>query len=280
MKILGYSERGVINALFYDILNNSNQLIAGLLTNVNNSNQLISGLLNKTIFIHKKEIFDISCCQVLIEQSFSDFGDSDVLILVKNNGKKQAVFLEAKVKTYSRKKWRLDEEFNKFLNPKGEAPSTDNAIPTSNLFTQLYFKNRLWCELKNNNGKNLDEGIKFKNTTKSPRKIGTNKIVTKAKKLLSKHLNKSFYFGIVPDSRKDIENFIKNHFKDKTKIKHNLTNWKDANWGFLAWEDIHKFCVDNGLNDTCNVFDFNFYEDKKNQDKSKGQIYNKKLITS
>ena len=59
MKILGYSERGVINALFYDILNNSNQLIAGLLTNVNNSNQLISGLLNKTIFIHKKEIFDI-----------------------------------------------------------------------------------------------------------------------------------------------------------------------------------------------------------------------------
>ena len=43
MKILGYSERGVINALFYDILNNSNQLIAGLLTNVNNSNQLISG---------------------------------------------------------------------------------------------------------------------------------------------------------------------------------------------------------------------------------------------
>ena len=105
MKILGYSERGVINALFYDISNS-----------YKDKPKLISDLLNKTIFIHKKEKFNISEEYIiLIEQSFSDFGDSDVLLLIENQGEKQAVFLEAKVKTYSRNKWRLVDEFDKFL---------------------------------------------------------------------------------------------------------------------------------------------------------------------
>ena len=257
MEILGYSERGVINALFYDISNS-----------YKHKPKLISDLLNKTIFIHKKEKFNISECTILIEQSFSDFGDSDVLLLIENQGEKQAVFLEAKVKTYSRKKWCLDQEFDKFLNPKGKLPSTHNEIPTSNLFTQLYFKNRLWDELKNNNGKNLKKGITFINTTKSPRKIGTNEIVLGAKERLSEHLVNSFYFGIVPDSQNDINNFIKKRFKNKPKRKPVLTGWKDDNWGFLAWEDIEDYCKKNSLNNTCEVFDFNF-----NENKNKGQIY-------
>ena len=106
MEILGYSERGVINALFYDLLNSpkSKQL------------NLISELLSNVIFINKKEKFNISCCQVFIEQSFSDFGDSDILLLIKNNKKKQAIFLEAKVKTYSRNKWHIDNKFVKILS--------------------------------------------------------------------------------------------------------------------------------------------------------------------
>ena len=247
-EILGYSERGVINALFYDILNSSKP------------NELISDLLN--INDKKKEQFKISSCKVLIEQSFSDFGDSDVLLLIENKGKKQAVFLEAKVKTYSRKKWRLVDEFDKFLNPKGKAPSTDNAIPTSNLFTQLYFKNRLWDELKNNNGGKLDKGIKFENTTKSPRKIGKNEIVIYAKNLLSKYLDKSFYLGIVPNSRIDINKFIPSFRNKESEIKLNLINWNSANWGFLSWKDIFKFCKNKNLTKTQIVFKFN-----------KGQIY-------
>jgi len=261
MEILGYSERGVINALFYDLLSSpkSKQL------------NLISYLLSKAIFINKKEKFNISCCQVFIEQSFSDFGDSDVLLLVENNGKKQAIFLEAKVKTYNRNKWHLDDEFNKFLSAKVK-PIT---IPTSNLFTQLYFKNRLWYELKNNNGIKLDEGIKFINTTKSWRKIGKNKIVLKAVDYLKGYIDESFYLGIIPNTQNEIDIFIKKDFiPSQSKLKKNLTNWNNTNWGFLAWEDIHKFCKNNGLINTRNVFDFNFYKDEKNQNKSKGQIYN------
>ena len=206
-----------------------------------------------------QEKFKISDYTILIEQSFSDFGDSDVLLLIDNQGKKQAVFLEAKVKTYSRKKWRLVDEFDKFLNPKGKAPSTDNAIPTSNLFTQLYFKNRLWDELKNNNREKLDKGIIFKNTTKPERKIGKNKIIINSMDLLSDYTDKSFYLGIVPDSKDKITNFIQQFIS--TKIK-NLTKWKSSNWGFLSWEDIFIFCKSRNLTKTQLVFKFN-----------KGQIY-------
>ena len=150
----------------------------------------------------------------------------------------------------------------KFLNPKGKAPSTDNAIPTSNLFTQLYFKNRLWNELKNNNGEKLDKGIKFENTTKSPRKIGKNEIVIYAKNLLSKYLDKSFYLGIVPNSRIDINKFIPSFRNKESEIKLNLINWNSANWGFLSWKDIFKFCKNKNLTKTQIVFKFN-----------KGQIY-------
>ena len=151
IEILGYSERGVINALFYDILNSPNQT------------KLISDLLE---LANEEFDFNISKCKILIEQSFSDFGDSDVLLLVENNGKKQAIFLEAKVKTFNGK-WDIVKEFTKFKDLKGKDRNGNKIIPTSNLFTQLYFKNRLWYELKNNNGIKLDKGINFINTTKS-----------------------------------------------------------------------------------------------------------------
>ena len=212
MEILGYSERGIINALLYDILNSSTPTT------------LISDLLNLTIFINKKEEveFNISECKVLIEQSFSDFGDSDVLLLVENCGKKQAIFLEAKVKTYSGK-WDIVKEFTKFKDLKGKDRNGNKIIPTSNLFTQLYFKNRLWYELKNNNGIKLDEGIKFINTTKSRRKIGKNKIVLKAVDYLMEYIYESFYLGIIPNTQNEIDIFIKKDFSpSQSKLKKNL----------------------------------------------------------
>ena len=193
----------------------------------------------------------------------------------ENSGKKQAIFLEAKVKTYSGK-WDIVKEFTKFKDLKGKDRNGNKIIPTSNLFTQLYFKNRLWYELKNNNGIKLDEGIKFINTTKSRRKIGKNKIVLKAVDYLRGYIDESFYLGIIPNTQNKIDIFIKKKFiPSQSKLKKNLTNWNNTNWGFLAWKDIHKFCRKKGLKNTWNVFEFNFYEDETNPNKSKGQIYNK-----
>jgi hypothetical protein len=44
--------------------------------------------------------FHISDVKILIEPSFPDFGDADVVILVNNQGVKQVIFIVAKVKTY------------------------------------------------------------------------------------------------------------------------------------------------------------------------------------
>ncbi|OFV68089.1 MAG: hypothetical protein SCAL_000729 [Candidatus Syntrophoarchaeum caldarius] len=50
----------------------------------------------------------------MIEQSFSDFGDADAVILVNNQGDKEAVFIEAKVKTSQKPYWSILEEFEDF----------------------------------------------------------------------------------------------------------------------------------------------------------------------
>ncbi len=75
MKIWGYSERGMINSLFYEIQTNNTPEI------------LIQDILSITqdIDITKKSIvLDIKTVDLLIEQSFSDFGDADALPYYKS----------------------------------------------------------------------------------------------------------------------------------------------------------------------------------------------------
>ena len=71
MKILGYSERGIINALFYEIRYSKQP------------ETLLGELISKIKFPFLDD-FSLSVVnsEIFIEQSFSDFGDSDVLILI------------------------------------------------------------------------------------------------------------------------------------------------------------------------------------------------------
>ncbi len=53
------------------------------------------------------EIGIITRVKVLIEQSFSDFGDADIVILTKDSfDNKKAFFIEAKVRVF-KKNWNL-----------------------------------------------------------------------------------------------------------------------------------------------------------------------------
>jgi hypothetical protein len=75
MKILAYSERGLINSLFYEIMYSGNNSIA-----------LLKNLLGKIIFRDKQnKVIDFSDATIMLEQSFSDFGDCDVVLLLSNN---------------------------------------------------------------------------------------------------------------------------------------------------------------------------------------------------
>ena len=154
----------------------------------------------------------------------------------------------------------------KFKDLKGKDRNGNKIIPTSNLFTQLYFKNRLFLELGKKNRNGLDLGIKFNNTTKFRRKIGKNEIVSKAVDHLSEYIDESFYFGIIPSKENEIIKFKKDFNKSKTKLNKNLIDWKKENWGFLTWEDIEKFSQKKSLNGTRTVFNFN-------KDKNNSQIY-------
>ena len=99
---MGYSERGVLNSFLYEIRYDHNGL------------DLINEFFTKVSFPYTNANFKVEEITILIEQSFSDFGDADTVLLIDNYGKRQTIFVEAKVKTYCRKSWRIDEEFNRF----------------------------------------------------------------------------------------------------------------------------------------------------------------------
>ena len=79
--ILGYSERGIVNALLYEIQNSKN------------SNPLIKILLERATFPYRDKVdFNISTAEILIEQSFSDFGDADIVFLLNTGRHKITVW--------------------------------------------------------------------------------------------------------------------------------------------------------------------------------------------
>jgi hypothetical protein len=104
MEIFGYSERGIVNALFYEMGRHKEQeaILQGFIK------------LAKFPFCNEGPIKGQKYI-IIIEQSFSDFGDADAIVLIENNqNKKCMIFIEAKVKTSSKGKWEISREYNKF----------------------------------------------------------------------------------------------------------------------------------------------------------------------
>ena len=79
----GYSERGMINAIAYEI------------ALAQDGNSLCSDLLSECTFPHSgAQVGTVSEVRLRVEQSFSDFGDMDLLLLLKSQ-EPHAVFIEA-----------------------------------------------------------------------------------------------------------------------------------------------------------------------------------------
>ena len=86
MQVIGYSERGVLNALLYEISYSSAP------------SELLSDLVSHMVFPFTGSRPPTAEADVLIEQSFSDFGDADALILFdKDVAPSCSIFVEAKV---------------------------------------------------------------------------------------------------------------------------------------------------------------------------------------
>lgn len=223
MKILGYSERGIINSLIFNIGNDKTLLTKFIeLINIQDLNQL-----------KKPKDFTI-----LLEQSFSRFGDADLVIIIeyeKPLNKKIVLFIEGKVKTIQSKKWSLTKQYNNFIREEKY-----NSY-SSNLFFQLNLKKLLidnWLEIDKNKGINDPYFNDF-------RKIGDNAIVKKAFNMVA--CDKAYYIGIIPSSENDINDF---------SVKNN------EEFHYLSWEKVENFCKTNGLNEVLTMFEYN-----------RGQIY-------
>jgi hypothetical protein len=245
MKILGYSERGLVNSLFYEIKYSEKSVL------------LLSRFLSLIDFQSGKNNFRLENNLILfLEQSFSDFGEADAVLLFKEDGLKKSIFFEAKVKTSLKKIWSIDEEFNAFKN------GVKSKVSSSNLFMQLYFKQALMTALQKDDLSLLqNEGIAFPGwSSKRIRSLGKNEVVKRAVEALKSHSESAHYIAIVPDETQKVALF----FKQKL-CKYQLASveyWNTVNWGLITWLEIELFCKEHCLRETLEVFEHN-----------RGQIY-------
>lgn len=235
LKLTGYSERGLINSLFYEMYYSQNP------------EKILEDFLLLTCFPAFNDLtFVIDDAEILIEQSFSDFGDADVLLLLNNGVKNISIFIEAKV----RKSWNIQTQYQKFLE------GTMSKVSSSNLFTQFYHKLRLVNAIKAVGITGLQAGIDFPLSSSKPtRKIGSNLVVLKSVEKLSRYLDETYYCAILPGLKVDLDKFY------REKLLHiNLNNypeWDTTNYGYVTWQQIEIFWKKFYLKNTAFVFKHN-----------------------
>jgi hypothetical protein len=240
MNVLGYSERGIVNALFYEISHSPSSLA------------LLQGLLALSHFpglgwTPKK----LTKATVLLEQSLSDFGDADAILLLDSDDEKTAVFIEAKVKSSQVTNWSLQKHFDAFTT----GWNTEGQLSSSNLFTQLYHKARFVEAVCSGAPNALQEGLDFPRcSSKLRRKIGSNPVVRKALDEMTPYCGDVWYLAVVPDASSSVRTFF-DGLPGSDWATTNLPNGTDR-WGGLAWSDVARFCAPV-LRHTLKVLEFN-----------------------
>lgn len=227
MEILGYSERGMINSLMY---------------NIGEDKELLKSFIKLISLPESIDIEDVDDFEIIIEQSLSQFGDADLIIIAHcNNNKKKVLFFEAKVKT-TQGNWIIGDQFAKY-NVNNEKKGYYKGY-SSNLFYQLYLKKFLVdkynCILK---CKEIYDRLDKR------RSIGENKIVEKAVENICKGTS-YYYIGIIPTMNDDIKDFLNSN---KVSLK---KEYNDKLY-FLSWKAIKDFCEKEKLQKVLKVFEYN-----------------------
>src|SRR5262245_53364476 len=181
--LYGYSERGMVNALCDDILHSTPPGAA------------LTSLLSWCKFPFQPDgspdFSAIAKATLLVEQGFSDYGDLDLLILLDHiDGRKQAVLLEAKVRTDNPSPKRIRGQWQAFFDFIG-----GDKKQRSTLFVQLYRKMRLIRQVGNLTAHLQGDAVAGRWS------LGTNRVVQKAAGLLAEYRANPWYVALVPDSR-------------------------------------------------------------------------------
>jgi hypothetical protein len=215
IQVRGYSERGMVNSICYEIRYSPNGL------------KLLRDLLTLCTFPRSKPDFShFRSATMLIEQSFSDFGDLDLLMLLEGDCT-QAVCLEAKVKTFDANNWSLNKEWAGFTHPR--TPEDRR----SNLFTQLYRKMRLLKQVRN-----MDEEMAA-DSLANRWSLGKNAVVRKAAHALSANCAEAWMLALVPESKANAQRFFETHLSSPPP---GLSEWEYTNFGYLTWHEFADHC--------------------------------------
>ena len=243
MEIIGYSERGAMNALFY-----------GMALNDKGDSQMVEFL--RLAKIECPETF--SDFEVYNEFSLSEFGSPDLVIIAQKGNDSVVFFVEAKVsdgKSFDIGKQKTNHE---------DYVDDDQHVSghASNLFFQFRLKHYFFKQkdsIIKNHGGSIGESDKIEKSKDRNgeirfRKIGNNPVVKKFAEVIS-HCTKAYYIAIVPQQNQPIEN--PKDLPESLKIN------------YVSWEDIYKSDILGNLLEK--TFDFN-------KDGNVSQILNKPKI--
>ena len=222
MEIIGYSERGAMNALFYGMaLNNDEAAMKEFL---------------KLAEIPDWNIY--SNFKLYMEFSLSDFGDPDLVIKANKGEKEVVIFVEAKVSDCSR--YSLNTAFKTHVDNIGKKEFVNGE--TSNLFFQLRLKNRLFKTIKEipkseekyeRNVKIYEEFDKIAMTRIQGndvyRSIGNNPVVRRFVDEI-RNCQSALYIAIIPE----------NDEIEEKKEEYNKVEEELGGIYFITWKKIFK----------------------------------------
>ena len=219
MKIVGYSERGAMNALFYGIaLANDKKAFAEFLTKI-------------SIDYHVSDV------EFFMEFSLSEFGSPDLLVTFNGNNQKHILFIEAK--TSCGKKYELEKAFENFKRTKVRKPGY-----SSNLYYQLSMKYLFFKNLPNSIDINGIEGLDGRT-----HKIGDN-FVVKAICDKIKDCKVAHYIAIVPksDIPSDAPKYVKHIFWEDLFNCPELNLYLKDTWDINNDSTNNRSQITNNLN--------------------------------
>jgi hypothetical protein len=244
MKILGYSERGFINGLLYEVAyrepDKARELVRKLFA-------LVEWPIDKP----PADLFD-ACETILVEQSFSDFGDADGLFLFAAGADGAAVFFEGK----RGEDYTLERAWKKFIGSFWSKARSSGL--TSNLFCQVYFKQQLAQALRAESREDVEQGLTIEppfDLVGKKRKIGDNPVVLSSVEMVRKHLGDVRYVLMVPEPWTDD---LKAWWcREVAAVSPAPREWNISRWGIITIPEIVQFCRKNGLVRTLDVVEHN-----------------------
>lgn len=245
IELLGYSERGMMNALCDDLTHSGDMAMLG-------------EFLSLIMFPDSREMNwgAVSNATMLVEQSFSDFGDADLLVLLEfQDGSKRTVFVEAKVSNDTDSWTTVEDRWDGFLQQLDEGEGN-----TSNLFVQLHRKVRLVEKLR-------DSGGRFTPDVLVPRgSLGTNQTVDRAARKVKGYVDKGdvWFVAILPDRPDALQAFFSQTFPN-AKIGDRLPTWRPQRWGFSSWHMVAERLTTAPWHRTRATLEWNQGEDNNGQ---------------